>query len=265
MTQNPYAQQTPVFTGAPLPDEPRTSVMAILSLISGILALVGCCVLGVPLGVLAFLLGAPALISISKSQGRLSGTGLAVGGIVTGLIGLILQIAMIVGISSGVGMLKVYDKAFTGVQGGDATVLQSVMTPGTMGKLNDATLAAFKDSYAADLGAFVATRPTSITKIVAPYGELDDAKRLDEVMRLAAGGPPIVLKAEFEKGDGIVVFVFPNNPQGNQTYPLGPVENLGVFAPTTGKLTWLIPPSSGASGTTSGATGAATKDKGPGN
>ncbi len=58
----------------------RTSVMAILSLVCGLV----CVVPGI--GVLATIFGITSLVGINRSRGRVGGTGLAITGIVLGLL-----------------------------------------------------------------------------------------------------------------------------------------------------------------------------------
>lgn len=65
---------------------PKTSGMAIASLVLGIASLV-CC--GPVVGILAIVFGAIALSSIRQNPRQLSGDGLAIGGIVLGALGIV--------------------------------------------------------------------------------------------------------------------------------------------------------------------------------
>lgn len=68
---------------------PRTSGLAIASLVLGLLWLIG---LG---SLLATIFGSLALGQISRSQGRLGGKGMAIAGLVLGIIGLVLMLPFI--------------------------------------------------------------------------------------------------------------------------------------------------------------------------
>lgn len=77
---------------------PQTSTMAILSMVAGIVSIVGsclCCGVGVA-GIAAIVLGILGQREIRQSNGAKSGSGMAIAGIVTGVIGLLLTIGLAV-------------------------------------------------------------------------------------------------------------------------------------------------------------------------
>src|SRR5262245_11130022 len=91
MTRNPYEQPLP---GEEMPAEDvraRVSGLAVSSLVFGWL----CCIPGS--GLIGTILGGAGLVSISKSDGRLSGRTMAFIGIVLGLLGTALWLAVGVG------------------------------------------------------------------------------------------------------------------------------------------------------------------------
>ena len=158
VTENRYAgrmSQQPNAYGNPdvqLYREPeRTSVLAILSLVFGVL---GCCggvtsVLGIPMAIIS-------MIGISKSKGRVGGMGLAVGGLIVGLLTLALWVGMVFGMG---GMMKVAITQFgatteailTDVQNGDFDAArQNLASPGN--QTTDDELIAFAAAYTTDLG-----------------------------------------------------------------------------------------------------------------
>ncbi len=96
MDQPPPPEAPPVTPGEiPASGPTKTSVMAIVSLVLGVL---GFCTLGLG-GLIGVILGIVALVSINKSAGRLGGQGLAIGGIVVSgaslIVGPLLAAAML--------------------------------------------------------------------------------------------------------------------------------------------------------------------------
>lgn len=73
------------------PQDTVTSVMAILSLIFGIVSIVTCCIgIGLVFGIIAIVLSG---ISLSKKK---KGKGLSIGGLVTGIIGTLLSLVIVI-------------------------------------------------------------------------------------------------------------------------------------------------------------------------
>lgn len=146
----------------------RTSVMAILSLVLGIL---GCCTfVTAPIGVL---LGIFGLIGISRSKGRVGGTGLAIGGLIVSVLSLAIWLGMIFGVG---GMMKMFVKQFGGnieqvlteVQNGDYDAARAILgTPAN--NATDAELAGFHAAYTQDLGSFVGL-PNGLGELLSGYG-----------------------------------------------------------------------------------------------
>ena len=82
--------------GAPGPyggaAQPKTSGMAIASLVTGILGIFPCCTIGI-LGILGIVFGILARRNIEASGGTQKGLGLAKAGLICGIVGLVLGIA----------------------------------------------------------------------------------------------------------------------------------------------------------------------------
>ncbi len=92
MDQPPPPEAPPITPGEiPASGPTKTSVMAIVSLVLGVL---GFCTLGLG-GLIGVILGIVALVSINKSAGRLGGQGLAIAGIVVSGAGLIVGLLVI--------------------------------------------------------------------------------------------------------------------------------------------------------------------------
>src|SRR3990172_9577430 len=79
-------------TVPPVPSAPRTSGMAITSLVLGCSSFMCWIFTGLP----AVILGAVALMKINRSGGQLKGEGLAIGGIVTGGVSTFLVLPIMV-------------------------------------------------------------------------------------------------------------------------------------------------------------------------
>jgi hypothetical protein len=84
-----YGQQPGYGYGA-VPQ--KTSVLAIISLVTGILGIVPCCTVFV-FGIAATVTGYLARNEIATSQGAKKGAGLAKAGLILGIIGIVLSIA----------------------------------------------------------------------------------------------------------------------------------------------------------------------------
>ncbi|MBC7834579.1 MAG: DUF4190 domain-containing protein, partial [Phycisphaerales bacterium] len=99
MTQNPYAtpsQPHQPFGSDPWLDTPadqRVSVLAVVSLVCGIL-----CFIPV-VGTIGVVLGIASLFLIAGSQRRLTGKGLAIAGIVLGMLGTVAWGGIVIGFS----------------------------------------------------------------------------------------------------------------------------------------------------------------------
>lgn len=241
MTQNPYAQfGQPGFGGEVLdPMDRRTSVLAILALIAGLL----CFLPGA--GILALILGGAAIIFISQSRGRLGGLGLAITGIVLGLLFSIVWVMAAVGAAS---LSQLASQHFfipvqtmvTGISSGDHQKARLLLTPAADAKITDAQLDDFAKRIHTEWGAFKGG-PANIVDMVR------DMSTLGSRMNDAQGRSDLIpTPMHFEKG---VTIVFLQVDQGN--HPSGgsgttgttvslPVINLGVAA-ADGTIMWLVP------------------------
>lgn len=149
MSQNPYAGQYD------LPEQvvpERTSIMAILSLVFGILC--------VPLfGLIAIFLGVFAMFGIKASRGRVSGTGLAVAGVVLGIIATLIWGGCVgtayVGIKALEGEIGPrITETISSIQNNDASALSAKLDPSVRDQLGPETIQNFRDSYVAKHGEF---------------------------------------------------------------------------------------------------------------
>lgn len=232
MNNDPFAQsQPPEF----LPDEAtlpqRTSIMAILSLVFSLI----CCIPG--LGAIGAILGGVSLISISRSNGRLTGTGLAVTGIVIGLLVSIVWIGSAALASSGFGsMINQADGVMAAAEANDATALRSAVVP-PASAVTDAEIDAFRAAYQAQYGGYVGASRGLLGQAKAL---LDQGATLQTALNRVQGQYPtqtiVPIVAQFDQGDALLIMVAEPQPGA----PPAPA-NIGVVAPD-GSMIWLLDP-----------------------
>ena len=199
--QNPYqAHDTHLY------QEPeRTSVMAVLSLVFGIL---GCCtVVTAPVGLI---LGIFSVIGINKSKGRVGGMGFAIAGIVISILSLLLTVFIFIGFRGAASVFfsefggKV-EAVFTDVRSGDYDAVRSAMgSPGA--DTSDEDLAAFHAAYSQDLGEFVGM-PDGIGELFSSYGVV-----INQFEPYNGRQGYIPMPARFDSGWVLVIYVM--NPAG---------------------------------------------------
>lgn len=238
-TQNPYAQFGPAgYGGDPLePLNRRTSVLAILSLIAGLI----CFLPGA--GVLALILGGAAVLVISQSRGRLGGLGLAITGVVFGLLFSIIQIMLLVGIVSGgqfvqQRFLAPVETIITGLETSDRPKARSLFTQDADKAITDAQLDDFARRIHDEWGPMRGA-PTSLYSLIKSY------IAVGQRMQAIHGNPDLVpAPIRFEKGTTAVLLYLDqiamrSGPRSGPNSEFS-VVNIGVIA-RDGTIMWLIP------------------------
>jgi hypothetical protein len=90
--------------GMPGQGGPKTELLAILSLVAGLLSIPGwfCCYAGAPVGLAGLVLGIIAVVKVGNQPGQLTGKGLAYGGIGASVAGFLLFIvfALVLGMAN---------------------------------------------------------------------------------------------------------------------------------------------------------------------
>lgn len=233
MTQNPYASIGGYGGGDfGLDQRPqRTSALAVASLIFSLLCL------SAPIGVI---LGGAAILLIHASGGRLKGTGLAVAGTVIGLLVTFVWILVLVGVLR---VAQVANREFlapigsvmTGFEAGDKARARALFPPAVNSAITDEQIAAFREAYRAELGAFRGT-PDSLGGLISAYFEVG------EQMQAFRGSNDVMpMPATFEKGRALVMLEF--DPGAKPTPGGLPLNNIGVLILSSGKEVWLRDPS----------------------
>ncbi|MFO0904408.1 MAG: DUF4261 domain-containing protein [Pirellulales bacterium] len=92
---NPYSTPTPASAAfGPPPTVVSTSPCAIIGFIAGIVSpFLFCCMLNIPLALLAVVMGHIGLVQVKRGQGRVTGRGLAIAALVLGYLSLVVSIA----------------------------------------------------------------------------------------------------------------------------------------------------------------------------
>jgi uncharacterized membrane protein len=202
----------------------RTSVMAILSLVLGIL---GCCTLvTAPVGVL---LGIFGLFGISRSKGRVGGSGLAIGGVIVSILAMAIWLGIVFGFG---GMLKMFVTQFGGstetllvdIQNGDYDAARALLaSPGA--DATDEDLAAFYAAYSADLGDYVGL-PDGIGELFSGY------MAVGELIQPYNGRPGYIpLPVRFDSDWVLVMYVMNTTGQGGSSGSVPPAERLILIGP----------------------------------
>ncbi len=171
MSENPYASYPsnrddygPDYEGPQ-----RLSIAAVLSLVSSII----CCIPG--MGVLGVLLGLLGMMSISRSNGRLTGMPAAVIGMALGVLVTVGWVAIGIGAGSAynfwqVNITQPMSRLIEGAYAGDVTAVRTEMTVGGAGQVTDEEIIAFGKAMDAEFGPFQGM-PSSFEETVKAIGE----------------------------------------------------------------------------------------------
>jgi hypothetical protein len=201
MTQNPYAESG--FDDA-ISEPPRTSVMAILSLV---FSLVGCCL---PIGLLGSLFGIFSLVGISGSQGRVTGKGLAIAGIIIGLITTGIWGGAYVAMQKGIGIYAdMTGSVLADIEVGDFTSARTALSPNVT--ITDEQFTQFHDAYADNLGSFKGT-PDGFIELIQTFAD----PAIGPSMQTATQGRNdlIPIPGLFDQGPALLLFEFDPQQSG---------------------------------------------------
>lgn len=228
------SQSSNPFSGLPPAEvalEQRTSVLAILSLVFGILCVPG-------FGVLGALLGVVALIVIANAAGRLSGRGLAIAGLVISLLVSVVWAAIIIGgyqlgktLTGALG--KSATAVLTSAESGDYATARAELTSAAQAAITDDDFKQWVAAYQAEVGAFKRV-PQGTIEFIMSYGNIGPI-----ISKFQQGQDLIPVPCEFEKGWALVVFQ--PDQRGGQAGTRIPVMNVGVYS-VSGKKYWLYNP-----------------------
>lgn len=236
MTDNPYAN---LASEGIEPAPERTSVLAILSLIIGIVSIIPLFCIFLGSGALAVLFGGAALLFIHQKRGRLSGTGLAATGIVLGLMVTVAQIVVIIIATRALQMVRQFAAepvraSITALESGDLVGARKLFPPTTDAQITDEMLQKFSADYQAQSGTFIGF-PDSIWGVIKAYAEVGPG-----LQAVQGRNDFIPLPGRFSKTNSMIVVIFDQSAQPSSGTL--PARNIGIVTPQ-GQAVWLIDPS----------------------
>jgi hypothetical protein len=218
--------------------EQRTSILAILSLVFGLI-----CFLPGP-AALGLIFGICALIAIARSGDRLTGRGLAIAGVILSLIVLAVHFGAVVAATKVWSFYRTevsapVNQTMAAIDQGDHATARLMLTPEADKRITDADLDALRDSYQAELGRFTGI-PGTVSGIFQGYAAAGPM-----MQPLQGRNDAFPVPANFEKGLGLVVFQFDPGfaPGGGGARPkaIPPSVNIMVIAPSGNKWTLYDP------------------------
>jgi len=231
MNQNPYEAGAD-FSEHGYDEPPRTSVMAILSLVCSLV----CFIPG--LSAIGSLLGIFALLGISKSEGRVKGTGLAVAGIVVGMLVSVIWFVGAIGLQKAMMQYTSLGQTISDIEAGDLTALRGELSSSTQAVLTDEMVAEFKAAYTADGGAFVEW-PKGIVQIFGEFMNLGKAGQQPDNSTVPYANP-VPIPGKFTNGSHLVwVILDQSELAASSTRPA--TINVGYLA-SDNSIIWLVDP-----------------------
>jgi hypothetical protein len=214
--------------------EQRTSVMAIIALVLGILG----CIPG--LGLLAIILGIIALVRIGGSNGRLGGRGLAIAGIILGLLLSVVWIGIVSVFNKGSKMLSEMMAGptttfFTAAEAGDYAGARKAFTAQAAAQITDDDIKRFVAEYSKDAGKYKQV-PMGVLDFFSAYANVGN------VMQNYKGNRQNEIPVPVEFSNGWAVVIMHVDKQGAAPAPGGGatfnVENISVL--TNGGKEYLL-------------------------
>ncbi len=231
---NPGYQANPDFA----PNASRTSLLAITSLVLGILSIFTCFLQVV--GPLAILVGVIALVAIARSQGTLAGRGLAVSGMITGIVGVVLGVFLLLGTFFTVNQIGRYGQFVSDAQSRDQSATSAWLSPSSSASLDEATLETFADATDDALGSFGNVTP-GLWAFFQSFPRIERLRPSDLQTYQSRGMTPIPMPAEFANGPAtLVMIVSQREPMAGTVF--GKVVNVAVIPEGSTKVIWLFDP-----------------------
>jgi hypothetical protein len=202
MSENPYASypSNQDDYGPDYQGQQRLSIPAVLSLVSSIV----CCIPG--LGVLGVLLGLLGMMSITRSNGRLTGMPAAVVGMALGVLVTVGQVVLAMGAGSlynayMVNMTPPIVNIVDAAIAGDVTAVRTEMTIGAAGQITDEEIIRFGKAFEEAYGPN-ATLPVGFAEWVTAIGE-GFARSGAQIQGQAKSVVPVAIMTD---AGGVVIF-----------------------------------------------------------
>lgn len=232
MANDPYAASADFNEHYVDNGPPRTSVLAILSLVFSLI----CFIPG--LSAIGSLFGVFALLGISASKGRVKGTGLAVSGIAIGIVVSLVWFGGAYAMQKALSQYTAFGQVITDVDSGSYDSARGLLSTDTRALADDATLESFKTAYEADAGPLVGW-PKGITGIFSSFAELGKSGSQPDASKLPYGDA-MPLPGKFDTGARLVWVVL-DKDELNTAGNLPAIINVAVEG-ADGSLIWLVDP-----------------------
>ena len=220
------------------PPPPRTSAMAIVSLVGGLLF----CIPALPQA-LGVILGIAALIAVGRSAGRIKGRGLAIGGIVASILSIAgWGLATFAFFNAMRLPAQPIERFLVDLQGGDIETARVFLTEETSDAMSDRELAAFgsrlEEEYCRIQHARMDIFIRAFRRGIQPPPGWDSSQAFN--MNRNQTGVPIPMPIQLECSDatayGLAMFVIEQNTGGQATFLIESIQ----IADSAG--TWGLPP-----------------------
>jgi hypothetical protein len=232
MTRNPYAH-TETFEAEPV--SPRVSVLAVASLVFGIL----CCV--PTFGLIALILGGAGMVAISRSEGRLTGRGLALAGMILGLIGTIFTAVAGFITLQGVAQVQSLSGSYSFVEQKDYKHFRELLTTSASQQLTDDQIEEFHQKVNAAWGKNIGATK-GLGEFISGYQAI--LPRMQGMQPTSSSGQGVAFPVpmRFEKGTAPAVIELDGQQKTTRGTPA--IDNIMVMD-QGGQAIWLIPPAGG--------------------
>lgn len=228
MSQNPYQQHEDYGYGADdydYPDPPRTSLLAIFSIICAIPC--ACLpIVGIVPGLLGVTLGAVSLGLIKRSNGRLSGRTPAVVGIFLGLLMVVLNVALLIGMTQAYTyyqntMQPVAETFFVSASQGDYTKARSVLTTTADADVTDEKIASFIEAIEVNEGRITGVT-ANLAQVFESFADVYSSSRGGTVVggnQSGSDAAPTPFRVDTDQGSFIGVAIFDGQSLGTSGGP----------------------------------------------
>lgn len=211
----------------------RLSILAIISLITGVLALPICCVPagGTLFGFIPVVCGLGGLRAIRRSRGRTAGRSLAIAGLVMGLLGTIASTLLWIAVGS---QLAKMPSVYTQVLDPDPAAARTVLTNAASTTLGDAQLADFREQFVSEHGSNWSV-PVGIWPVLRSFGTITDPTLLQSATA-GATQRPVPIPVRTDTGWTYLVIVMEQRETLGSGLPA--VADVG-FLTADGSTVWL--------------------------
>jgi hypothetical protein len=232
MSNDPYAAATD-FQDYHEDGPPKTSVLAILSLVCSLI----CFIPG--LSALGSLLGVFGLIRISTSNGRIKGTGLAITGIVVGVLVSLLWIGGAVAVQQGAKQYLKMAEIMPDIDSGSYDSARGRLTSSTRPFATDEAFESFKAAYETDAGSY-SGQPDGLWDLLMTFGELGQTQDPNSLSDKPYGSKQAPVPGVFTNGPRWVI-VGINQNERNDAGTFQALDNIGIWS-SDGSVIWLVDP-----------------------